>query len=288
MNSVQAYKGFITFALFLGFSSALLLGYRYIVTKPTQTQSNAGQEAIVPTNVFTTSVSKNSATITWETKQADTNTLYYSDNNDACMTDVQNCKKYEETTLNKYHLAELNNLKPNTVYYYRIQTSTGVYPNKDVYSFKTESESNKENSDESNDTEENTNENNTDKAETDKSNNQQEENQSEEETNTNDNPKSESNTSEDDFDGIKPLDNNSNKDEKNKEAGDTNESDYDGIQPNTNDTVLGTSTINTNDLIKEEFQKAIKYNDSNYDFNNDGVVNDLDYPLFIYFITQSN
>lgn len=37
------------------------------------------------------------------------------------------------------------------------------------------------------------------------------------------------------------------------------------------------------DLLAKEFEQAMKYNDSKYDFNKDGTVTVLDYPLFVEF-----
>jgi len=58
----------------------------------------------------------------------------------------------------------------------------------------------------------------------------------------------------------------------------------------TTSAVLGISTHqtanNTTKIKYKEFEKAIKVNDLNYDFNKDNIVDTTDYPLYIEFITN--
>ncbi len=287
MNSVQGYKGFITFALLVTFSFGLLIGYQYIINKPTQTHSNAGVQANIPTDVYTTKVTDSSATVSWNTKFPDTNTVYYSDNEQNCLNKVEACKTYKETTINPTHTVTLNDLSPATIYYYRIETNTGIYPSDTTYSFKTNEMNENSNKDKidkkSNAQDNNNNITKDDSLNTDNNTETKDNATNEKNTNTENNINDSQDQSADDFDGIQPTQN-TQSESKNADQSVNQSDDYDGFE--TSSPVLGVGTVNIDEIVQDEFKTAMKYNDSNYDFNHDGIVDDLDYPLFIYFVTS--
>ncbi len=254
MNSKQGYKGFLTFLLIAAIGTSALIGVQ-LVNKPTNTKSKANLTKIIPIDVYPESITNTSATITWKTNEESANTLYYSNSENTCLSKPSNCTQIVENSPTKNHKIILENLQQDTTYYYRIKTPSGMYPTDATYYIKTRKTA-------------------PDVAEIEKI-----------EENENDTSKQNEFNKEDYF-GIIPLSKLQKKiDSQEKET--NNENNDTSTKKNT-DSVLGIQTVNVEKVISEEFKTAMKYNDFNYDFNHDGTVNMLDYPLFINFVIGDN
>ncbi len=112
MNSVEAKKGFKTFLLLtagifavLGAYKGIPQGYRYFTEAGPQVQvKNLQIKSLTPTSII----------ITWETEKAVVGAIHYGTSPEALGRNAP-----ESTAVLKHEVA-LENLKPQTTYYYKI------------------------------------------------------------------------------------------------------------------------------------------------------------------------
>lgn len=128
MNSVEAKKGFKTFLLLtagvftiLGAYKGIPQGYRYLTKAGPQEQiKNLQIKSLNPTSI----------TITWETDKESVGFVQYGTS-----PDMLERKAPENTSVLK-HEAKIENLKPQTTYYYKIGLD-GKIVSKSPYQFTT-------------------------------------------------------------------------------------------------------------------------------------------------------
>ncbi len=290
MNSVIAHKGFITFLIITGIVTTTLIGYNLIL-KTNSNRINASNGEFVVTEISTANISHNGSQIIWKTKNDSTGSIVYTDKPEFCEIDNQDtCIEEISAEESTEHIVNLTYLSPETKYYFKIKDKTGKYhPEGAPISFSTIKE------DETADSKNNTyyirkytgpdylgiipeeiskilemigEEGN--------------DNQDLENKSTDNDPGDVENGSEDNTKDTTTT--GADKDFTDSEETNNEEGSNNGDTEN----VLGIESYNNeyvSKLISEEFYNALKYGDKNYDFNKDNVVDILDYPLFIHFIT---
>lgn len=133
MNSVEAYKGFITF-LILGVIVALSVFGFGLVNKSSNNSSEAKDSYSEPKNIKVDINSETAVTISWETEIETDSKLIYS--RFANLDKPQTSGNTNQKTRN--HSVKIENLETNTLYFYSIVQSDKKYPETGTpYSFTT-------------------------------------------------------------------------------------------------------------------------------------------------------
>lgn len=123
MNSVEAYKGFITF-LILGVIVALSVFGFGLVNKSSNNSSEAKDSYSEPKNIKVEINSETAVTISWETEIETDSKLIYS--RFANLDKPQTSGNTNQKTRN--HSVKIDNLETNTLYFYSIVQSDKKYP----------------------------------------------------------------------------------------------------------------------------------------------------------------
>jgi hypothetical protein len=279
MNSVIAHKGFITFLIISGIIFTTLIGFN-LISKTQSYSTNASNGDSEPLEITTTNISQNGARVSWKSKNAMIGSVVYSNKPDYCEIKYDdNCLEIKTDNESTEHTVDLFNLLPDNTYYYKIKTKTGTYyPEGIPISFTTI--------------------------------------KADEIVDEKNNTYYVRKYTGPDYFGIIPqeitkiidlvggnkVEDTKQNDTKNDEINDSNvpgkdtesNTDSENINPddlkkseNVTPDVLGISTSDfVGQLVSEEFYTALKYGDKKYDFNKDGTVDILDYPLFIEFISN--
>lgn len=248
MNSVEGYKGFLSFLILSAVGISLVVGYNVATSPKSDTRTRAGQsDSTTPLEINIENVSSNSSEVSWFTKENTLGEIIYTNNNLMCeVSNLNECYRVVENQPTQNHVVQLNNLEPNSLYILKILIDGNLYPQGDPLSFKTlplernsETEAENENADQT----------------------------------INQTP--DYNEMEPEYQGIDPNGQTQN-----------NPINSGNIDQNNQDSfgILGKQTNIIDQLIIEEFTEAMEYNSKSYDFNKDGAVDVMDYPLFIEFI----
>lgn len=252
MNSVEGYKGLLTFLILSGVVLTALIGFDYI-SKVTNTLSTASEDQIIPLDTTIKDITSNSATVTWSTIEPIKGTIVYGTQKDLCTSsNNSSCNEINEATQNTTHTIILANLLPNTSYYLGIKIGAKYYPLDKPLKFKTKPATTKQNNAPSHI-----------------------------EGKSDFRSKILNNTS--DSEGITPI-NNNNGDYSGIQLTPTFQSLSTPQQDTENSSVLGLQANRIDENLTEEFNKAMLRNDLNYDFDQNGEIDLLDYPYFIEFV----
>jgi len=116
MNNVEAKKGFTTFVILVFlFSGIFFIGKKIInVGKPVTPEIL--EVAVLPEVIELTDTS---AKISWGSQESLVGIVYYGLTSDLCDSGDKNCSKEEESFSSTSHIITLNNLIPETKYYFR-------------------------------------------------------------------------------------------------------------------------------------------------------------------------
>lgn len=248
MNSVEGYKGFITFLVLSGILFTVLFGFNYI-SKTQNTNSKASISASIPLNTTSQNVTETSAEITWTTQDESQGIVAFTMSNTLCSNETLPCTEVKELNATSSHNIKLINLNSNTEYYFFIKTlDNKYYPPDQSLKFTTK---------------------------------RIVEPLSRIETSILDESSGITIIDEGlstDFDGISNPVFNSDNSKGNKQPT------FETLLDDNN--VLGKNTSVVDQMVTKEFKDAVIFNDTKYDFNKDGSVTVADYPLFIEFINN--
>ncbi len=133
MNSVEAYKGFISFLILSAIVGISVIGFRYVNTS-SNTTSSATEADLVPYVIVVENVSTTEININWKTSAENGSKVIYGKSKDNLSEVAAN------ETLTKEHKLNINGLDPSTTYYYRIHMLDEKYhPTTEFFDFSTSS-----------------------------------------------------------------------------------------------------------------------------------------------------
>ena len=139
MNSVEGYKGFITFLILSGILFTVLFGFNYI-SKTQNVSTKASLSATIPLNIEIQNVGVDTAEVKWTTQEA-TNGIVALSMSEASCKDNADCTEVEETVATTTHLLRLVNLNSNTQYFLQVKNSDyNYYPDSGPISFTTKAQ----------------------------------------------------------------------------------------------------------------------------------------------------
>ncbi len=141
MNSTEGIKGFLTFIGLLAIVGASVYGIRFL-PQSTNTSSVATEKSIIPQDINLNQISAEEFEIKWYTEVASVGTIIYSQRkDDKCFTKESmhntECLKASEKDKGQHHIVLLDNLEPDSTYFYKVATENNVYPEKEDLSFST-------------------------------------------------------------------------------------------------------------------------------------------------------
>ena len=123
MNSVEAYKGFITFLILGSIVGLSVLGFN-LINKSSNTESSAKEDFSDPQNIQVEFLSQNEANISWETVNETQTEIAYSYSQS--FSDPVRIKTNSDKT--KTHRVNIAEITRGKTYYYKIIQSTREYP----------------------------------------------------------------------------------------------------------------------------------------------------------------
>lgn len=152
----QNLKGFFTSLIIVLLITLIFFGYKgflepYLISKKPENSTTTtldtfllnieeDKEKVVSDEKFAVTpsvdVGVNQATISWETPIKMFGSIEYSNNDKSCETKEGNCTVKIAEEKNK-HTFKLENLQPNTEYFYKVTIGSKKYPETGTYSFKT-------------------------------------------------------------------------------------------------------------------------------------------------------
>ncbi len=131
MNSVEAYKGFISFLILSTIVGISVIGFKYVNTSSNNT-SSASEADLVPYDIVIENVSTSEVNITWKTSKDNKSKIVYGKTKDNLSSEVS------DDILTKSHKLNIKDLENSTTYYYRIHMLDEKYdPSSEFYDFST-------------------------------------------------------------------------------------------------------------------------------------------------------
>lgn len=250
MNSVQGYKGFITFLILSGILFTVLFGFNYI-SETQGTDTKASVPAITPLNITIQNVTETTAEISWTTQDSSEGIVAFTMDQTPCTDPSSKCIEVKESNPTTSHQIKLINLNSNTEYYFYIKTGEGkYYPEDRSKSFVT-----KQTFEPMTQVEKSVIDESSGIVIIDE-------------------------LGQPDFEGIQdPVFN-----LKETKTPTNDQATFESLIED--DQVLGRKTSIVDQMVAKEFKEAVIFNDTKYDFNKDGSVTVADYPLFIEFINN--
>lgn len=125
MNSVEGYKGFITFLILSGILFTVLFGFNYI-SKTQSLTTKASPSATTPLNIEIQNVTASTAEVKWTTQESANGVVALSMSETLCINN-NDCIEIKEATPTKSHLLRLVNLNSNTQYFFQVKDSNNNY-----------------------------------------------------------------------------------------------------------------------------------------------------------------
>lgn len=102
----------------------------------TQTIKTKASQTVVPTNLTLVNLSSTSASVFWQTETSTTGFIQAGTSKGLGLT-FQEERDLGSPDNHQFHFVTLSNLTPNTIYYYKINSGTLLYPKDEFLSFQT-------------------------------------------------------------------------------------------------------------------------------------------------------
>ncbi|PIR42599.1 hypothetical protein CO058_02975 [candidate division WWE3 bacterium CG_4_9_14_0_2_um_filter_35_11] len=126
MNSVQGYKGFITFLILSGILFTVFFGFNYI-SQTQNTDTKASVPATIPLNITYQNISTTSVEIVWTTQEPVQGIVAFSMSDNQCENESNPCIEVKESDPTTSHFIKLINLNSNTEYFFHIKSTDNKY-----------------------------------------------------------------------------------------------------------------------------------------------------------------
>jgi len=268
MNSKEGLKGLITFIILIGIVAISVIGMKLVIRSANnESDANTNDKTFNPKDLLTETTS-DSAKIIFNTDENLLIQLEYSE-----LSDFSNSAVYDESSQSQKHEIVINQLKPETAYFFKLRSKNTIYPEGTYLRFDTKEQIAI----------------NTDKLQETPVKN---ENPTEvkQEVDSTSKPSEDQNPNQNNI--SKQIIDTLMKQQKENSTSSKDENDYSGFdQPleyDPKEKTLGAKTNMIGESITKEFKDAVLYNDLRYDFNNDKEVDAEDYPLFIKFVMNQD